>query len=267
MKHTGFTLIELLVVIAVIALLVALTTTASRMSREHTKAVVCRSNIRQLTLGLVMYAGVNETFPHGFRPTYSGPGVSLGSAEIDRLGWWWLNDIKNFAAKSDSEERVFYCPSRKLDSLKRQHNILWGNYGVNRSICRTFPPSRIPHKMEFTGTPFGPGSIPHPSQTLLVVDSGYSLVNWWYVTDVPPRPLGSAAEDLGYVPGLDINAGRRLLPGQLRDAINGRHPNKTVNIGFADGQVGPKKAQDLFVEYVENTENEYKNRTPLWAPK
>ena len=264
MKRTGFTLIELLVVIAVIALLVALTTTALRMSREHTKAVVCRSNVRQLTLGLFMYADENGTFPHGFRPTYQGPGDYLGSAETDQLGWWWLNDIEDFTEKSDSEEQVFYCPSKKLDSPKLQRNILWGNYGVNRSICRTLPGSRLPHKREFTGTPLGPASTPHPSQTLLIVDSGHSLVNWWYVTDVPPRPLGSAAEDLGYVPGLEINAGRRLLPGQLWDAINGRHPNKTVNVGFADGQVSPRKAQDLFVESAADT---YNNKTPLWAPK
>ncbi len=264
MKRTGFTLIELLVVIAVIALLVALTTTVSRMAKAQANTVLCRSNVRQLTLGLFMYADENGTFPHGFRTTFPGRGVSLGSAETDQLGWWWLNDIEDFTEKSDSEEQVFYCPSKKLDSPKLQGNILWGNYGVNRSICRTFPPSRIHNKMEFTGTPLGPASIPHPGQTLLVVDSGYSLVNWWYVTDVPPRPLGSAAEDLGYVPGLEINAGRDLLPGQLWDAINGRHPNKTVNVGFADGQVSPRKAQDLFVE---NIADQYKNRTPLWVPR
>lgn len=263
MKRTGFTLIELLVVIAVIALLVALTTAALQMSRAQAKAVLCRSNVRQLAFGLFMYAGENETFPQGFRPAFGGPGDHLGSALTDQVGQWWLNDIEDFARKSDSEERVFYCPSKKLGRPKLQDNILWGNYGVNRSICRTLPPSRL-HKREFTGTPLGPASIPRPSQTLLIVDSGHSLVNWWYVTDIPPSPLGSLAEDFGYVPGLGINAGRDLLPGQLWDAINGRHPNKTVNVGFADGQVSRKRAQDLFVE---NTAEKYKNMTPLWVPK
>jgi prepilin-type N-terminal cleavage/methylation domain-containing protein/prepilin-type processing-associated H-X9-DG protein len=267
MKRAGFTLIELLVVIAVITVLVALTTTATRMAKAHTKAVVCRSNVRQLAFGLLMYAEVNGTFPHGFRTTFSGPGDYLGSADTDKPGWRWLNDIEDFTKKSDSKERVFYCPNKKLYSLQLQRNILWGNYGVNRSVCRTYPPSRIPHKIEFTGTPLGPGSIPHPSQTLLIVDSGYSLVKWWYVTDDPPQSLGSTAEDLSYVPGLEINAGRNLPLEQQRDAINGRHPNKTVNVGFADGQVSPKKAQDLLVESVENTVDEYKNRIPLWTPE
>ena len=264
MKRTGFTLLELLVVIAVITLLLALTTAALQMSRAQANAVLCRSNVRQLALGLFMYADENETFPQGFRPAFRGQSDYLGSADTDQVGRWWLNEIEDFAKKSDSEERVFCCPSKKLGSPKFHRNILWGNYGVNRSICRTFPDSKMPLKREFTGTPLGPGSIPRPGQSLLVVDSGHSLVNWWYVTDTPPQLLGSLPGDFGYVPGVEINAGRDLLPEQLWDAIKGRHPNKTVNVGFADGHVSRKRAQDLFVE---NTAEKYKNMTPLWVPK
>ena len=265
MKRAGFTLIELLVVIAVIALLMSLTTTALRLSRERAKAVLCSSNVRQLTLGLFMYAGENETFPCGFRPTFPDWGDHVrGDASMDQVGRWWLDAIEDFAEESGSEEGVFCCPSKNLGSPKLQDNILWGNYGMNRSICRTLPSSRIPHKREFAGTPLGPESIPHPSQTLLVVDSGQSLVNWWYVTDKPPQKLGSLPGDFGYVPGVEINAGRNLLPGQLWDAITGRHPNKTVNVGFVDGHVSRTKAQELLVE---NTADKYKNRTPLWTPK
>lgn len=263
MKRTGFTLIELLVVIAVIALLMALTSAALRMARAQARAVVCESNVKQLALGLLMYADQNETFPHGFRNDFSLKAGYLGNAETDPMGRWWLNEIENFARKSASKERVFYCPSKKLSSPKLQGNILWGNYGVNRSICRTLPSSRIPHKREFTGTPLGRAGIPHPSRTLLIVDSGCSLVDWRHVTDVPPMPLSSFGADLSYVPGLEINAGR-LLPAQLWDAINGRHPNKTVNFGSADGHVSRIKAQDLTIENAAET---CKNKTPLWVPK
>ena len=263
MKRTGFTLLELLVVISVIALLLALTTAALQMSRAQTKAVLCQSNVRQLALSLFMYAGEYETFPIGFRPTFQEQDDYLGKdADKEQLGRWWLNDIEDFAKKSDSEERVFCCPSKKLGNPNLQRNILWGNYGVNRSICRTFPGSRMPHKREFTGTPLGPAGIPHPSQTLLIVDSGHSLVNWWHVTDTPPQLLGSLPGDFGYVPGVEI-VGRDMLPGQLWDATKGRHPNKTVNVGFADGQVVRKKAEDLFVEW---TPDGYRNMSPLWSP-
>ena len=267
MKRTGFTLVELLVVISVIALLMSLTTTALRISRRHAQSVLCKSNVRQLTLGLFMYAGENETFPCGFRPVFPGRGEHyLGSATMDTVGQWWLDAIEDFAEESGSEEGVFCCPSKNLGSPMLQSNILWGNYGVNRSICRTLPGSRVPRKMAFTGTPLGPGSIPHHSQTLLVVDSGQSLVNWWYVTDKPPESLSSLPlpADFSYVPGIEINTERDLLPGQLWDAITGRHPKKTVNVGFVDGHVSRMKAQNLFVESNAET---YNNKAPLWTPK
>jgi len=49
-----------------------------------------------------------------------------------------------------------------------------------------------------------------------------------------------------------------------QDAIYGRHPNKTVNVGFADGHVSRTKANDLFVE---KTNDGYTNKSPLWVPK
>ena len=72
-------------------------------------------------------------------------------------------------------------------------------------------------------------------------------------------------EDSSYVPGLTINKERtNLWFGQEKDAIEGRHPGKTVNVGFADGHVSQKQADQLLVE---ETEGSYKNRTPLWRPR
>ncbi len=70
--------------------------------------------------------------------------------------------------------------------------------------------------------------------------------------------------DTAYIPGLEINEERDLLVGQLQDAINGRHPNKMVNMGFADGHISRTKADSLLVE---KTSDGYKNRRPFWAPK
>ena len=111
----------------------------------------------------------------------------------------------------------------------------------------------------------GSSDIPRPVQTLLIVDSGYSIISWWHVTDVPPVALdGKIIEDTAYIPGLEINKDRDLWPGQEEDAIGGRHPNKTVNIGFADGHSKCTIAVDLFVEKTDDT---YTNRSPLWLPK
>jgi len=119
---------------------------------------------------------------------------------------------------------------------------------------------------EFIAVPLRSVDISHPGQTLLVVDSGYSMINWWHVTDSPPVVLGnSVIEDTAYIPGLSINKERALWPGQEEDAIGGRHPNKTVNVGFADGHVGRSEADALLVEKIAN--DSHKNLSPLWLPK
>lgn len=60
----GFSLIELLVVIAVIAIMASLLLSALSQAKEHTRATVCRNNMKQVALGFLMYADDNgETFP------------------------------------------------------------------------------------------------------------------------------------------------------------------------------------------------------------
>ena len=266
MKRTGFTLIELLVVIAIMALLVAILVPSLQNSRRQAKAVLCSSNIKQLFFGLAMYETENESFPHAFdRPPHGSPppGGYPGYAQYDRKGWWWFNYIADYSKKDKGKKTVLRCPSRHVTSLELKNNILCGNYGVNQSICKSSI-GRESHS-EFIGKPLRSGHISRAAETLLILDSGYSMINWWHATNAPPVSLGNTIiEDTAYVPGLWINKERDLWSGQEHDAINGRHPNKTVNVGYVDGHISRTKADDLFVE---KTDDSYKNRSPLWAPK
>ena len=260
MKSTGFTLIELLVVIAIIALLMAILAPASQSARQQARTVLCGSNIKQLTLGLLTFATENQTLPYGFHDTSTPPtGGCPGDFAYDRMGWWWFNYISNYSRKDKGKKMVLRCPSKHLRNRRLTNNILCGNYGVNQSICKSSSGRRS--HAEFIGTPLSTADISHASQTLLVVDSGYSMITWWHATDTPPIALGKSREDTAYIPGLKIN---NLWSGQEWDAINGRHPQKTVNVGFADGHISRVKADDLFVE---KTADSYKNRSPLWLPK
>ena len=265
MKHRGFTLIELLVVIAMVIILLAILIAALNGVRQQAKTLKCSSNINQLTRDLIIYRDINHAFPYGFRDSFidEPPGGFPGNAKLDRTAWWWFNILEgndNYAKK-----RTLQCPSKSLRHPGLMDNVLYGNYGVNRSICKS-PVDIRKYKKDFVGAPLGDEDIPNPSQTLLIIDSGYSVISWWHATDIPPEPFeGSKGEDTGYVPGLPINKDKNnLMLDQKEDAEDGRHSNKTVNVGFADGHIDRKKADDLFVEKEGDT---YTNRRPLWVPK
>jgi len=74
-KQKGFTLIELLVVIAIIALLMTILLPAMKSAREQGKRAVCLNNLKQLTLGWMMYADENN----------EKPVKSLNDAQIKKL--------------------------------------------------------------------------------------------------------------------------------------------------------------------------------------
>lgn len=263
MRHAAFSLVELIVVIGLIALLLAITAPALQSSREQARSVLCSSNIRQLLIGLHTYELENETLPYSLdtNPTNPPPGDYPGNHSYDRMGWWWFNYI-NYYSESKNKKQVLWCPSRQIREFELDF-VLHGNYGVNQSICKSA--SGGSSRAEFIGKSLCTAALPHPGQTFLIVDSGYSIINWWHAADLPPVALSNTTiEDTAYVPGLKINAERELWPGQEQDAIDGRHPNKTINVGFADGHVNCTRADELLVKKTGDT---YKNRSPLWLPK
>jgi prepilin-type N-terminal cleavage/methylation domain-containing protein/prepilin-type processing-associated H-X9-DG protein len=266
MERKGFTLIEFLVVIAVIALLAGILLPSLRVSRFQAESLICSSNLRQLASSLSMYHDENGTFPQAFDYSkyarHNPPdGGFAGDAGQNPSGWWWFNFIGIRSTRDYNQDTVIWCPSREITDRRLKRNELCATYGVNESICKITQGRNT--ESEFIGTPLSMNDIPRHSETMLVFDSGYSMINWWHVTNIPPEPPGDKVTDHAYIPGLKINKEKTIWPGLERDAINGRHPNKNVNAGFVDGHVERKKADDL---YVEKTQESYKNRYPLWQP-
>jgi len=265
MRRSGLTLIELLVTIGIVAALIAVLIPSLHRSRIQARATICTSNIRQLSFALGTYASDNDRFPCGFdnTPTEPPPGGYPGYHQYNRMGWWWFNYLEGLYEKNMGRWTVLQCPFKNLQHPKLKDDILCGNYGVNLTICK-MSSGRARWK-EFIGEPLTSIEVPRPSQTLLLVDSGYAIISWLHASDIPPVPLNnSVVEDTAYVPGLKINKDRLLWPGQNYDALYGRHPRKTVNIGYLDGHVELTRADDLLVK---KSSEGYRNLVPLWCPK
>ncbi|HLV81384.1 MAG TPA: type II secretion system protein [Chthonomonadaceae bacterium] len=63
-ERRAFTLIELLVVLAVISILAAILLPVFAQTREAARRISCISNLRQVSLGILMYVqDYDETFP------------------------------------------------------------------------------------------------------------------------------------------------------------------------------------------------------------
>ncbi|MBC7808716.1 MAG: DUF1559 domain-containing protein [Akkermansiaceae bacterium] len=103
----AFTLIELLVVIAIIAILAAILFPVFAQAREKARQTSCLSNIKQVTLGHIMYQqDFDETVP--FNRECNNPTVGSPPACIDGRAMRGWTDLVSPYVKGYG---VFKCPS------------------------------------------------------------------------------------------------------------------------------------------------------------
>jgi prepilin-type N-terminal cleavage/methylation domain-containing protein len=109
-----FTLIELLVVVAIIAVLASLLLPALTSARNRVKETSCLNNLRQLSLGMAMYADDHDNLlPHAEE-------------------WQHANDVGSYTGPKTRDRAPYYCPSDIVGRNQPAAN-LWrwtGSYAV-----------------------------------------------------------------------------------------------------------------------------------------
>jgi prepilin-type N-terminal cleavage/methylation domain-containing protein/prepilin-type processing-associated H-X9-DG protein len=203
--NMGFTLIELLVVIAIIAILAAMLLPALSKAKQKAQALSCMNQLKQLTIGWVMYATDNsgKLVPNG--GDYGGVGVSPTGptdpnwpkilpggpwyqwcpGEVDTANAYETNLIQAGAIYSYVNTMIYKCPADynayKFGSISIPHAR---SYSMN---CYLSPVAGSEWKLSEGMVNFYKDTAmaqPGPSMTYVLIDENeYSINDAFFVSD------------------------------------------------------------------------------------
>ena len=118
-----FTLIELLVVIAIIAILAALLLPALKRAKDAAKSVICKSNMRQIGMGVLSFTGDFEGYLPCWVMNSKAPGFESelfpdDANMVANNPRWFMNNNSNCFLEYYKPCAMLLCPSHpKIDTV------------------------------------------------------------------------------------------------------------------------------------------------------
>jgi len=165
----GFTLVELLIVISIVALLIALLLPALESSRAAARLVICKTNLRQIAIGMNTYSVDN-------RNQYIHPDVSTPSGvPVPKVRSW---DTNNY----DAQAEYFDLPGQMGNTQTYRNELFQCPEGLN-----TYPGNTDP-----VGAPKFSGILAYYSiyaNTRAGVSGGIQFVDGDRVPQVPENMM------------------------------------------------------------------------------
>ena len=155
-RRAGFTLIEMLIVLVIIAQLTAIILPVFSRARESARRASCAGNLKQIGLGIELYAADNDDYyPNKILPPSD---INPRCAWADRILPYTKN-TQMFLCPSASKQP--YEPGCPADNLEEKNDF--GNlqgYDGAYSLVDLSTNAYFPHAASFT----------HPSSTASVLD-------------------------------------------------------------------------------------------------